>query len=146
MEKCKSNDSYLIGNDNIMYNSLDATSACINLNNSDQRWIGVVRDQYVKSDQGKPGIYIFLDLNYSHLYCMFKMFFLTSIKNQYRKLQRQGTSVIVLVLTRMLLKIFTTRAFVDPERQIPNSNTLDLCFQKYFETCSLQRIQSRQFL
>ena len=86
MEKCKSNDSYLIGNDNIMYNSLDATSACINLNNSDQRWIGVVRDQYVKSDQGKPGIYIFLDLNYSHLYCMFKMFFLTSIKNQYRKL------------------------------------------------------------
>lgn len=59
MEQCKSNDSYLIVNDNIIYDKLDATSACTDLNNSDPRWIGVIRDQYVKSDQGKPAHYVF---------------------------------------------------------------------------------------
>ena len=54
MEQCKNKSTYLIGNANIYAYTLNVTSACIGLNNSDQRWIGVVRDLYVKSDQGKP--------------------------------------------------------------------------------------------
>lgn len=54
MEYCKNQSTYLIGNANIYAYTLNVTSACTGLNNSDQRWIGVVRDMYVKSDQGKP--------------------------------------------------------------------------------------------
>ena len=68
MEHCKDKSTYLIGNSNIYAYTLNVTSACIGLNNLDPRWIGVVKDLYVKSDQGKPAYntYIFLFLA---LYC-----------------------------------------------------------------------------
>lgn len=53
MEHCKNKSTYLIGNANIYAYTLNVTSACTGLNNTDQRWIGVVRDLYIKSDQGK---------------------------------------------------------------------------------------------
>ena len=54
MEHCKNKRTYLIGNANIYDYTLNVKSACTSLNNNDPRWIGVVRDLYVKSDQGKP--------------------------------------------------------------------------------------------
>lgn len=41
-------DYYLLGNIDLS----DVKSACKDQENSDPRWIGVVRENYVKSDQG----------------------------------------------------------------------------------------------
>lgn len=60
MEHCKNKSAYLIGNANIYSHTLNATSACSGLENGDPRWIGVVRDQYVKSDQGNPAYNTYL--------------------------------------------------------------------------------------
>ena len=49
MNHCKRFGTYLIGNVNIS----NITLACVNLNNNEPRWIGVIRDQYVKADKGK---------------------------------------------------------------------------------------------
>lgn len=48
MNHCKRLGTYLIGNINIS----NITSVCANLNNNEPRWIGVVRDRYVKADKG----------------------------------------------------------------------------------------------
>lgn len=48
MDRCKYTGSYLIGNISLS----DITMACASLNNYEPRWIGVVRDQYVKADTG----------------------------------------------------------------------------------------------
>lgn len=48
MENCKRENTYLIGN--IMLSNI--TLVCAKLNNADPRWIGIVRDRYVRTDQG----------------------------------------------------------------------------------------------
>lgn len=45
---CKMKDYYLLGNINLS----DVNSACKDQENLDPRWIGVVKENYVKSDQG----------------------------------------------------------------------------------------------
>lgn len=63
MEKCKKQNTYLIGEIEINANITNATLACSDLENKDQRWIGVVRDQYNKIDEGNICIqYIFFSL------------------------------------------------------------------------------------
>ena len=49
LNKCKSKDSYPIGNLNLS----NVRSACDKLYNIGPRWISVVRDQYTGQDQGK---------------------------------------------------------------------------------------------
>lgn len=49
MNHCKRFGTYLIGNVNIS----NITLACVNLNNNEPLWTGVIRDQYVKADKGK---------------------------------------------------------------------------------------------
>ncbi|XP_078309595.1 uncharacterized protein LOC111105805 [Crassostrea virginica] len=49
MDHCKKMGIYLFGNVNLS----NKTLACTDLNNNDQRWIGVVKDQYIKADQGQ---------------------------------------------------------------------------------------------
>lgn len=55
MDKCKKRNAYLIGNINLT----NATLACKGLENSDPRWIGVVKEHYMKPYQG----------NYMHESC-----------------------------------------------------------------------------
>lgn len=52
MESCKKQNTYLIGEIEISPNTENATLACTDLENLDQRWIGVVRDQFNKTDEG----------------------------------------------------------------------------------------------
>nr|XP_022297014.1 uncharacterized protein LOC111106578 isoform X3 [Crassostrea virginica] len=49
MEICKRENTYLIGN--IMLSNI--TLVCAKLNNADPRWIGIVRDRYVRTEQGE---------------------------------------------------------------------------------------------
>lgn len=48
MDHCKRTGSYLIGNISLS----NITLACADLTNSNLRWVGVVKDQYVKADKG----------------------------------------------------------------------------------------------
>lgn len=52
MEVCKSKNSYLLGNVNL----LDANSACAGLQNTGPGWIGVIKENFVKSDQGNTKV------------------------------------------------------------------------------------------
>lgn len=49
MEVCKSKNYYLLGNINLS----DAKSSCTGLQNSGPGWIGVIKENFVKSDQGQ---------------------------------------------------------------------------------------------
>lgn len=49
MEICKSNNHYLLGNINLS----DANSSCTGLQKSGPAWIGVIKENFVKSDQGQ---------------------------------------------------------------------------------------------
>lgn len=48
LDKCKSKDSYPIGNLNLS----NVRSACENVSIEGPGWIGVVKDQYIGQDQG----------------------------------------------------------------------------------------------
>ena len=49
MDICKTKSAYLIGNITLS----DSTLSCVDLNNTDPRWIGIVRDQFIGTDHGK---------------------------------------------------------------------------------------------
>lgn len=49
MEMCKTNSTYLNGDIELS----NVKPACTNYNMTSPRWIGVVRDQYIKKDEGK---------------------------------------------------------------------------------------------
>lgn len=48
LDYCKNQTTYLLGN----ISTTNVTLDCTGLNHTNQRWIGVVRDQYAKTDQG----------------------------------------------------------------------------------------------
>lgn len=52
MEICKSNNHYLLGNINLS----DANSSCTGLQKSGPAWIGVIKENFVKSDQGNTNV------------------------------------------------------------------------------------------
>lgn len=52
MDYCKANSSYLIGN----INTTNSGLACTGLQNVGPGWIGVVKDEYVTTDQGTTRI------------------------------------------------------------------------------------------
>lgn len=52
MEVCKSKNYYLLGNINLS----DAKSSCTGLQNSGPGWIGVIKENFVKSDQGNSKV------------------------------------------------------------------------------------------
>ena len=49
MDICKKKNAYPIGNITLS----DSTLSCVDLNNTDPRWIGIVRDQFIGTDHGK---------------------------------------------------------------------------------------------
>ena len=64
MENCKRKNTYLIGNISLS----NITLVCAKLNNIDQRWIGIVRDRYVKTEQGNGEMISFSEW-YKLTYC-----------------------------------------------------------------------------